>query len=216
MHEIIIGIQGNQPFKITADGVSRKHARLTIFDDGRWLLEDLGSTNGTFVYDAARHCYERIVKKVITPTTKIRLGNDDTMHSYKFVAGRLVKKDIDDFRLEFLNLKRKWREVQHRKDQLKQWTYYARYVTMVSSLLAFARFIGGWDVEARMNLMFAGIMFSSLVAPIIGILITKRQERLNAEIKEDFACPNPDCVRTSPLSEEEIKRGQCAVCKKHI
>ena len=45
---IIIGKEGNQPFVITSAGVSRKHAQITI-DHETWFIEDLNSTNGTFV-----------------------------------------------------------------------------------------------------------------------------------------------------------------------
>ena len=49
MKQFILGTEGNQPFKITQMGVSHQHARITIGDDGVWTLEDLNSTNGTFV-----------------------------------------------------------------------------------------------------------------------------------------------------------------------
>lgn len=44
MKQILLGTEGNQPFKITQQGVSRQHARITIGDDGVWILEDLNST----------------------------------------------------------------------------------------------------------------------------------------------------------------------------
>jgi len=218
MQEIIIGTQGNQPFKISTDGVSSKHAKLTITDDGHWILEDLNSTNGTFVYNTVKHCYERIAKKVISPTTKIRLGSDDTVRCYKFKALRLAKANGDDFSYEFRELKSEWEEVSRRKDKIKQLSYWTRYVPMVASIFALVRlpFIGDWDSDTRMNLMLVGIVLSSLITPIINLILLRRQESVNAEIKEKFTCPNPDCMRTTPLTEEEIKRGQCIVCKKHI
>jgi ABC-type multidrug transport system ATPase subunit/pSer/pThr/pTyr-binding forkhead associated (FHA) protein len=46
--EILIGREPNSTLQIDAPGVSRKHARLT-FQNNQYLLEDLGSSNGTFV-----------------------------------------------------------------------------------------------------------------------------------------------------------------------
>ena len=45
---IIIGRAGELDIVLVEDMVSRKHAKLT-FSDGKFLLEDLGSTNGTYV-----------------------------------------------------------------------------------------------------------------------------------------------------------------------
>lgn len=45
--EWIIGRGGN--IKINSPGVSREHAKLTRKADGSYILEDLNSTNGTFV-----------------------------------------------------------------------------------------------------------------------------------------------------------------------
>jgi hypothetical protein len=46
--EILIGREPNSTLQIDSPGVSRKHARL-IFQNNQYLLEDLGSSNGTFV-----------------------------------------------------------------------------------------------------------------------------------------------------------------------
>ena len=53
MKTIILGREGNQPFPIKDefDGVSRKHAQITINDHGDWFLEDLDSANGTYIRD---------------------------------------------------------------------------------------------------------------------------------------------------------------------
>ncbi|KLU61025.1 glycogen accumulation regulator GarA [Peptococcaceae bacterium CEB3] len=47
--------------------VSRRHLKVTEEEQG-WLLDDLGSTNGTWVND------ERITRRLVTPGEKIRLG----------------------------------------------------------------------------------------------------------------------------------------------
>ena len=46
--EITIGREvGNTIAPLTADGMSRHHAKI-YFKNGQWFVEDLGSTNGSF------------------------------------------------------------------------------------------------------------------------------------------------------------------------
>jgi pSer/pThr/pTyr-binding forkhead associated (FHA) protein len=51
--------------------VSRKHARITC-EDGVWKIQDLGSSNGTFVLGSD---FERVEEAEITDGTQIALGN---------------------------------------------------------------------------------------------------------------------------------------------
>jgi pilus assembly protein CpaF len=45
-HELVIGRSSNCDVVITDPTVSRRHARL-ILREGRWILQDLASTNGS-------------------------------------------------------------------------------------------------------------------------------------------------------------------------
>lgn len=64
-------------------GVSRKHARITLRDDGTWSVADLGSTNGTFVGpDATR----------LTPQTETDLALGDAV---KLGAYTVIVLDAD-------------------------------------------------------------------------------------------------------------------------
>ena len=66
--EIIVGKQGNQKVTITDARVSRKHCKLTEQPDGSFILEDLGSSNGTFVNGSS------VVKTRVKRDTVIQLG----------------------------------------------------------------------------------------------------------------------------------------------
>ena len=50
MQEVIIGKEGTQKFPINNSRVSRQHAKITVSDSGQWTLEDLNSTNGTYIF----------------------------------------------------------------------------------------------------------------------------------------------------------------------
>ena len=72
MTEVIIGKEGTQKFTINSPRVSRRHAKITVTDAGEWILEDLGSTNGTYVIADNEELVQ--VKKVqITEFTRIVL-----------------------------------------------------------------------------------------------------------------------------------------------
>lgn len=217
MKEIIIGRNGNQPFKITAEGVSAHHAQLTIRDDGIWQLKDLQSKNGTFVFDKNKHRFDRIDTRVIDANTLIRLGPDDTILCYQFMASRLVKENQDDFSVEFQTLRRKWDEVQMKKEKLEKQITRKSFLPVAISVIL----IGltcllpeSWSVNVRMNAMRAVMLIPSLLSPFLNFSSRKQAKALSQEIKETFVCPNPACGQ--PLSEIEIKKGICSKCKKHI
>lgn len=51
--------------------VSRKHAKIT-FEDGAWMIQDLGSSNGTFVLNDD---FERVEMSELSDGKEIALGN---------------------------------------------------------------------------------------------------------------------------------------------
>lgn len=69
---IIIGRQGQQPTVIDDLSVSKRHLSATPMADGRWSIEDLGSTNGTYVNGLP------VVTAVIDADTPLMLGSLQT------------------------------------------------------------------------------------------------------------------------------------------
>lgn len=63
-----VGRATTADFVVEAALVSRFHCRLTLEADGRLVLEDLSSTNGTFVND------ERVERRVLETGDRLRLG----------------------------------------------------------------------------------------------------------------------------------------------
>ena len=70
---ITIGKAADNAYVADDPQVSRHHARLVSEPDGGWLLEDLESTNGTFVNDM------QVIRKRITKHDQIRLGEHYTL-----------------------------------------------------------------------------------------------------------------------------------------
>ncbi len=69
---IIIGRQGQQPTDIDDLSVSKRHLSATLMSDGRWSIEDLGSTNGTYVNGLP------VVTAVVDADTPLMLGSLQT------------------------------------------------------------------------------------------------------------------------------------------
>ena len=104
--KIIIGTEGQQPFKIKGGAVSRQHAEVEILGEGdnaRWTLRDLDSTNGTFVRDD-NGVMVPVGKKAISPMTFISLGPDNSK-GCSFYARQLLNPGGFTEEYEFINEK---------------------------------------------------------------------------------------------------------------
>jgi diguanylate cyclase (GGDEF)-like protein len=67
--EAIIGRAEGLAITCSVEGVSRRHARLAQQSDGSWLIEDLGSTNGTWVNE------ERVASRVLQDGDQLGVGH---------------------------------------------------------------------------------------------------------------------------------------------
>ena len=66
---MIIGRSHSVDFPLAGEGVSRQHARIRSAEDGKVLVEDLGSLNGTYVNN------QRIESMALSDGDKIRIGS---------------------------------------------------------------------------------------------------------------------------------------------
>ncbi len=79
--QYIVGRDNEAGFVVSRSSVSRQHARLYVDDDGNWWVEDLNSTNGTFVNEA------RIRAQQLTDSDQVRFGDA----IYKFLSGSNIE-----------------------------------------------------------------------------------------------------------------------------
>ena len=72
---IIIGTSANCDFKVLNKTVSRQHAELILKEDGRCLLIDRKSTNGTYVLDPNNSTgWKQITQALVDCDDDVRLG----------------------------------------------------------------------------------------------------------------------------------------------
>ena len=79
--QYIVGRDQDAGFVVSRSSVSRNHARLFIDDDDNWWVEDLNSTNGTFVNEV------RIRSQQLADSDQVRFGDA----IYKFLSGSNIE-----------------------------------------------------------------------------------------------------------------------------
>jgi diguanylate cyclase (GGDEF)-like protein len=84
--EVVVGRASNANIRLNDDGISRRHARI-FAEGGKYLIEDLGSANGTLVNGlriGGRHVLEDGDKIRLGPTTILKFGySDDIEESFQ-------------------------------------------------------------------------------------------------------------------------------------
>lgn len=210
--EIKIGKAEDNDFIVNDPHVSRHHARLIREDHVCWLLEDLGSTNGTFVNGS------QIIKKRVTPTDKIILGTN-----YSLSLPDVIKAN-NDYSDEFATLKAVYDNYVQAKVKIQSAN---QFKTRLFQSLPFALpgiigvvigFLGKGSPE------FLGIsLFITICAPTVGIYMGAKQasktpkqlQDLANQFKIDYVCPKCGTFLGEIPWESHRNRKQCPVssCK---
>lgn len=183
---IKIGKADDNDFIVNDPQVSRYHAQLLREENGCWLLEDVGSTNGTYVNGS------QIIKKRVTPTDEIRLGNN---YRIKVVD---VLKFNNDYSDEFASLKNVYDNYVQVKVKIQSSN---QFKTRLFQSLPFALpgivgvvigFLGKGSPE-----LFGLSLLITICAPTIGIYLGAKQsakipqqlQDIANQFKIDYVCP---------------------------
>lgn len=209
--EIIIGRSAVSPLKVPDDrvGVSGKHAKITVTDDGAWKLEDLDTPNGTFIRNEQGD-FDRVYSKDISETDVIRLGNDGA-NSFTFTARRALHPD-DPYRFEFNHLKKILANLKEEEAKKEHRIEINGWITKLSGagvmvLCAILSSIKGIDIDPNVRIGLVAI------APIlVGLIFNgdKKSLKVLKKRREKFmVCPK--CGRR--ITEFDLEQGQCSKCK---
>lgn len=208
--QIVLGTEGNQPFKIKGEAVSRRHAQITINEDKEWFLEDLDSSNGTYIRQESNGEFIRVGNVRITPMTFICLGPDNAM-GCSFFARQVLEENCGDFKEEFDYLNdveddydQKIAKLEH--DVLNE----KKIIFALNILVVVVSLIPQIDSEIRMNLLRIVPTISAGFAAFYDA--NGKKKKINAERENFHHCPNPAC--THKMKSNEIRNMKCNKCKK--
>lgn len=212
MRTIILGKEGDQPFSITADGVSRRHARITIGDDGNWLLEDMDSSNGTYIRNETDGSLSRIVRTGITSMTFICLGPDNAKGCC-FYARQVLPENYGDFTAEYEYLS----EIEERySEQLRKIEQNSKNLNIVKAVLPVVLLTLTFVVIPGIGPLSLIIRMAVAALPTVLILMFYNPTEMKKKLKtlqDNFShCPNPCC--SNRLTGKEIRNMRCSKCKK--
>ena len=209
---ITIGKANDNVYVADDSQVSRHHARLVSEPDGSWLLEDLDSTNGTFVNEA------QIARKLISKSDQIRLGEHFTL-----TLSDLLKAG-NDYSEEFAKLKTVYDHYIQEKVRIQSSNQFKTRL-MQSLPFALPGVIGvvvGFLGKGSPTLFGLSLLIT-IVAPTVGIYLGAKQaakipmqlQALANQFKIDYVCPKCGTFLGEIPWESLLNRKQCPVssCK---
>ena len=208
MKTIILGREGDQPFQIKQQGVSKEHAKLTVENvNGRevWTLTDLDSSNGTMVRDEHGD-YVQIVKKVITPDTYICLGPDNA-NGCRFFACHAF--NAGNYAAEFNYMEENEQMLRAKSDKLESTTNNIRKLIAIVSAVAL---VGSFILKDNHDMQLIMLRIGTVVSAVSTMFFdpNKHKKQLKDMRSKLFECPNPACDHT--LTPKEIHNHRCAKC----
>lgn len=209
MQRIVIGKEGDQPFKIKGSLVSRKHAEIVIDDNNIWTLTDLGSTNGTFVQDENTGLLKEISSMTIHPMSFICLGPDNSK-GCGFYARQILNPGNYDDELEYMNKKED--EFEKTESFLSKKKIYIEIGLRVS-LFAIFGIISFFIIPGTSSTVnFVRLGFTSVMSQTIPFFfdLNNKKKELKEQQNRFHHCPNPSC--SHKMKTEEIRSMDCKKC----
>jgi hypothetical protein len=209
---IKVGKAGDNDFVIDDPKVSRYHALLSKDENGALTIEDLNSTNGTYINDI------QIIKKKIKLTDKLTLGSD-----YTVLVRDIVKRD-DDYSEEFADLKQIYDKYTKDKIHIQSSNQFKTRIfqSLPIALIGVTGIILSLTSHTN-HLLFIVSIIIAILAPTTGIYFGARQaakipallQNLANRFKIDYVCPKCGTFLGEIPWESLVNKKQCPVpsCK---
>lgn len=224
-----IGRNADNAIVLSNGKISGHHARLIQCTPDSFLLEDLGSKNGTFVNGT------RLTRKVIDRTTTLEFADslftvDQLLNRQKTESvknsplnlspvppSKAVQNSLD-FTTEFADLQRVFeqypklrKDCRNREKMVRTGSIILSSIIGVSSVLA----TGGTALPLLQLMSGAGL--SMLLPTLCSTLLSTEEkiEVIDKEYRERYRCPNPTC--RDPFGTREwdflAKQKTCRRCQ---
>ncbi|MDR0349505.1 MAG: FHA domain-containing protein [Tannerella sp.] len=206
--KIKIGKANDNDFVINDPQVSRYHALLTQDEDRHLLLEDLESTNGTFVNNF------QIVRKIVTSGDVVTFGADYT------VSIRDILKKDNDYSEEFTQLKNVYDDYIRKKIHIQSNNQFKTrlFQSLPFAVIGITGIVLGFMGHTNKGLFVLSFILA-VCAPTIGIYFGARQaakipaqlQHLANQFKIDYVCPKCGAFLGEIPWESLSNKKQCPV-----
>lgn len=221
VREIIIGKEGNQPFQITDARVSRKHAKITIDENGDMVLEDLQSTNGTFVL-LKNGNYKRITQQKLTKGMTVRFGPELEFKVSDLINRYLSKEGHAPAAAEYDITPLKYLEENYNREKViveQKLSSNGMFRMAVFSLGGIMATITGFVltdpryriVAPLVTLLVAGLGFLILIRQSNKLI--RRRNMCDSNFKRNFVCPHCHMSFVGKMYANIRLVGKCPNCK---
>lgn len=223
MKEIILGRDGNQPFKISEERVcvSSKHASITIDDDNRWILKDLGSANGTFIRNESTGELIPVDQKGVSVTEMsfIVLAADNSTGCC-FYARQILSPHNCFSEHQYMHQKKEEFDQQEenaskKPKMIRKVIFWVMAIfTILTFIPAFEQLFNQMMGDGSSNKLF--MIYRLLSMGTMGTSafydVQSQKEKVKKLRTKFNQCPNPECDHK--LSKDEIENMKCKKCKK--
>jgi hypothetical protein len=208
MMEIKIGKAADNDFVINDPQVSRYHALLSHDGEEGLLLEDIGSTNGTFVNDC------QIIKKYVSAADKVTFGA-----KYTLTVNDILKRN-NDYSDEFMRLRNVYDEYIREKIRIQSSNQFKTrlFQSLPFAVIGVLGIILGFMGHANKSVFIFSFILA-VCAPTTGIYFGARQaakipaqlQHLANQFKIDYVCPKCGTFLGEIPWESLSNKKQCPV-----
>ena len=205
---IRIGKAEDNDYVVDDAYVSRYHAKLGRDENGNLFIEDLNSTNGTFVNN------NRIIKKKISSSDTVMLGNH-----YILNVRDAVKFD-NDYSEEFAFLKSVYDDYIKEKIRVQSSNQFKirLFQSLPFAVLGVTGLVIGFVGQKSNGLLIISLLLA-ICAPTVGIYFGARQsakipellQNLANKFKIDYVCPKCGTFLGEVPWESLANKKQCPV-----
>lgn len=216
--DIIIGKQGNQPFKLTESSISRQHALFHLDEaTGKMSLRDSNSTNGTWIL-AKDGKFKRLVGEAsVGLNTLVRLGAAFTFRIKDLlpVVNNNDPVDISKLKLVYENYNQNRMSLEAKTSNIMMWRMASLslggiFAVMISLILP-KEVAGNETISAIIKISgsILAIGISWFIVDIKSKGLIQKKDQNERYFKKNYCCPKCGFHFGLKLYENILAEGKC-------
>lgn len=216
--DIIIGKQGNQPFKLTESSISRQHALFHLDEaTGKMSLRDSNSTNGTWIL-AKDGKFKRLVGEAsVGLNTLVRLGATSTFRIKDLlpVVNNNDPVDISKLKLVYETYNQNRMSLEAKTSNIMMWRMASLslggiFAVMISLILP-KEVAGNETISAIIKISgsILAIGISWFIVDIKSKGLIQKKDQNERYFKKNYCCPKCGFHFGLKLYENILAEGRC-------